>query len=123
MAADWLNKLAENDAIIINLQVINEFCHVAIRKMDDLVDARIKEIASDFMKWGQAAITPETVEAAWTIRQRYTYSWFDSLLLASALQLNCSFFLSEDLQDRHDVVGLTIINPFHAKPSDFLKRI
>jgi len=123
IATLWLDELAKREAIMINLQVINEFCHVAIRKMDHLGDAQIKDIAADFAKWGNDPVNDKTYEAAWLLRQRYLYSWFDSLLLASAHQLRCSFFLSEDLQNGHDVVGLTIINPFRAKPSDFLKRI
>ena len=94
IATLWLDELAKREAIMINLQVINEFCHVAIRKMDHLGDAQIKDIAADFAKWGNDPVNDKTYEAAWLLRQRYLYSWFDSLLLASAHQLRCSFFLS-----------------------------
>lgn len=120
IAVQWLDELARRGAIRINLQVINEFCHVALRKFEGRSDSDIKAMASTLSQWGQEPITAETIEAAWVIRQNFRYSWFDSLLLASAHQLKCSFFLSEDLQNGHDVVGLTILNPFIAQPSDFL---
>ena len=122
IAVEWLDELAKRDAIRINLQVINEFCHVALRKFEGRSDSDIKAMASTLSQWGQEPITAETIEAAWVIRQNFRYSWFDSLLLASAHQLKCSFFLSEDLQNGHDVVGLTVLNLFLAKPSEFLQR-
>jgi len=120
IALQWLDELARRDAIRINLQVINEFCHVALRKFEARSDSDIKAMASTLEQWGRDPITNEISAAAWVIRQNFRYSWFDSLLLASAHNLKCSFFLSEDLQNGHDVVGLTILNPFLATPSDFL---
>ena len=35
---------------------------------------------------------------------------------ASAIELGCSHFLSEDLQDGHVIGGLTVINPFLHAP-------
>jgi predicted nucleic acid-binding protein len=42
------------------------------------------------------------------------------LLLASALELGCSHFLPEDLQDGQQIGGLTIINPFLHAPEAIL---
>jgi predicted nucleic acid-binding protein len=39
-------------------------------------------------------------------------------LLASALELGCSHFLSEDLQDGQQIGDPTIINPFLHAPED-----
>ncbi len=44
---------------------------------------------------------------------RYRFSYFDSLILASALTANCQILYSEDLQHGQVIDGrLTIINPF-----------
>ena len=42
------------------------------------------------------------------------YSWWDSLMLAAALQADCRLFVSEDLQDGRDLGGMRIANPFAA---------
>ena len=122
-AVEWLDELAKRNALVINLQVINEICHVALRKMDDLSLEHVQDVASAFMEWGKQPVTEETFEVSWSIRRHYGYSWFDSLLLASAHQLECSFFLSEDLQDGQDVMGLTIINPFKHSASQVLIQV
>ncbi|TVR67355.1 MAG: PIN domain-containing protein [Candidatus Competibacteraceae bacterium] len=52
------------------------------------------------------------VETAWILLDRYRFSYFDSLILASALTANCEVLYSEDLQHGQVIDGrLTIINP------------
>lgn len=47
------------------------------------------------------------------IFQRYSISWWDSLIVAVALRSNCSLLLTEDLQDGSRIDDrLTIMNPF-----------
>jgi len=53
------------------------------------------------------------VETAWMLLDRYWFSYFDSLILASALTANCQILYSEDFQHGQVIDGrLTIINPF-----------
>ncbi|MBV8802903.1 MAG: PIN domain-containing protein [Gammaproteobacteria bacterium] len=49
---------------------------------------------------------------ALALAKRTGYSFYDSLILASALAGNCKEIYTEDLQDNHFIAGLTIINPF-----------
>lgn len=45
--------------------------------------------------------------------ERYGYSYFDSLMLASALEQGCSILYSEDMQHGQILEGgLRIIDPF-----------
>ena len=54
-----------------------------------------------------------THEAALEIAQRDGLSFYDSLIVASALEAGCSTLLSEDMQDGRAIAGrLTIRNPF-----------
>jgi predicted nucleic acid-binding protein len=44
---------------------------------------------------------------------KYRFSYWDSLILAAALESTCSFVYSEDLQDGQRIENrLTVINPF-----------
>jgi predicted nucleic acid-binding protein len=63
--------------------------------------------------------------AARDIHAAYKCSWWDCVLIASAIELGCTHFLSEDLQDGQRIVaggrrGLTIVNPFAHSPDQIL---
>jgi predicted nucleic acid-binding protein len=75
--------------------------------------------------FGISPLTIETTLAARDVLLRFRYSWWDSLLLASAVELGCTHFLSEDLQDGQRIVagsrrGLTIVDPFAHSPDQIL---
>jgi predicted nucleic acid-binding protein len=121
---DWLRALGQRRLGRSNLQVANEFVDVVLRKRRDIDPETVFRLADDIQAWGAAAISDETVQAARYVRRRTAYSWWDCLLLASALELGCTHFLSEDLQDgqRIDMGGraLTIVDPFAHSPEQFL---
>jgi predicted nucleic acid-binding protein len=50
----------------------------------------------------------------------HQFSWWDCLLLASAIELGCTHFLSEDLKDGQTIEGLTILSPFAHTPDQIL---
>jgi predicted nucleic acid-binding protein len=60
------------------------------------------------------------VDEARRLHLRYRYSWWDCLLLASAIELGCTHFLSEDLHNGQAIEGLTIIDPFAHSPDQIL---
>jgi len=98
--------------LIINVQVINEFYNVLLRK--NIEDNVIQEkINSQLEICSASELSLKTVFSAWELRKKYKYSYWDSLILASALENSCSILYSEDMQ--HDQViedNLKIINPF-----------
>jgi len=98
--------------LIINVQVINEFYNVLLRK--NIEDNVIQEkIHSQLEICSASELSLKTVFSAWKLREKYKYSYWDSLILASALENSCSILYSEDMQ--HDQViedNLKIINPF-----------
>jgi predicted nucleic acid-binding protein len=51
-------------------------------------------------------------QRALDVRARYHYGFYDSLIIAAALDAGCTWLYSEDLQDRQRIEGLTISNPF-----------
>jgi predicted nucleic acid-binding protein len=44
--------------------------------------------------------------------ERYRLSWYDSLILAAAIEAGCSVVYSEDLQDGFAAGGVKVMNPF-----------
>jgi len=54
-----------------------------------------------------------TILLACDITKRYSYSYYDSLIISAALEANCSILYSEDMQNGQIVENtLKIVNPF-----------
>jgi predicted nucleic acid-binding protein len=119
----WLAELSVRRRGLTNLQVANEFANVVFKRLPQLSPAEVFAMSDDILVWGASPISVETVATARDTCLRYHYSWWDCLLLASALELGCTHFLSEDLQDgqRIDMGGraLTIVDPFAHSPEQF----
>jgi len=46
------------------------------------------------------------------IKENWKYSFYDSIIIASALKLNCRVLYSEDMHHQQHIEHLTIRNPF-----------
>lgn len=119
-AAAWMVTLAEQQVACINLQVLNEMTHVLLRRRWFETTDAVFSIVDSLAELGDSPIGWTEVGGARRLHLSTGYSWWDCLLLASALGLGCSHFLSEDLQDGHQIAGLTIVDPFAHTPRDIL---
>ncbi len=55
----------------------------------------------------------QTILNACDIADKYKLSFYDSLIIAAALECECSILYSEDMQDKQIIDGrLKIVNPF-----------
>lgn len=98
---------------LISVQVLNECSNVLIKKRK-IDKSLVRSTLQDILKFVSVeAIGLPVVETAWILLDRYRFSYFDSLILASALTAHCQILYSEDLQHGQVIDGrLTIINPF-----------
>ena len=103
--------LANN--IAVSTQVINEVCVNLIKKAK-FSEADIQELLQDFYFNYQVIGVDSIIQLdASKLRQNYCFSYWDSLIVASALNASADILYSEDMQDRLVVnKSLTIINPF-----------
>jgi predicted nucleic acid-binding protein len=102
---------------IISLQVVNETIYVLLKKFKFPHHELEKVI--EFMKQNfvisdlNIAILDQTVKIA----AKYGFSFWDSMMVASALNNHCSVLYSEDLQHNQIIEDrLQIINPFQNFP-------
>ncbi len=98
--------------IFVSTQVLNEFYSVLLKNgfPDDRIIVFLNDIISNTFVIPQNI---EIVKFAWSLKLKYKCSLWDSLIIASALQNNCSVLFSEDLQHNQTINGsLKIINPF-----------
>lgn len=98
----------------ISVQILNEFVHVARRKLRkdwadiDYALARITATARVIHP-----LTFATHRKAVALAKRHMFSIYDALVVTSALEGDCDTLLSEDMHHGLVVDGkLTILNPF-----------
>lgn len=102
-----------NNEIVLSPQVINEFIAVTLRKRI-LPSEQVISYATKFMQvFEVTAMTRQTISAALDVMTRYQFSYWDSLILAAALESRCQYLYTEDLQDGQEVEEfLKVCNPF-----------
>ena len=126
IAHQWFLELIRQQGAQINLQVLNEATNAMIRKRWFESPRQVYAIVDDFAELGDAPVGWNDIVAARTLHFHLHYSWWDCLLLASALELGCTHFLSEDLQDGQVISdgsrSLTIVNPFAHSPEHILTQ-
>jgi predicted nucleic acid-binding protein len=117
---EWLMALGQRSLGRANLQVANEFTHIVLRKRHDIDPETVFRMADEILVWGSAPVSFDTVRGARHIRVQTDYSWWDCLLLAAAVELGCTHFLSEDLHDGQRIGDLTIVDPFAHSPEQII---
>ncbi len=98
---------------IVSTQVINEVCFV-LRRRDSWNETQILGLIKSFYL-DYTIITHEQsiLLDACRLRQRYSVSFWDSLIIACALHSKANVLYSEDMQDGLVIDGvLPIVNPF-----------
>src|SRR5437870_63840 len=82
----------------ISTQVILENINVCVKKFKRSKSFAISHARSLQLSCEVLAVTNQTMTKAFFVFERYGYSIFDSLILATALQGNCKILYSEDMQ-------------------------
>lgn len=110
---DWIRKLATEHEIVVSTQVMIELRSVLTRKFApplspaDTRDAL--EVLSAFEVVGaHSSLVLDAHELA--VRERL--SWFDALILESAIRSRCDVLYSEDLDHQRRFGTLSVLNPF-----------
>ena len=104
------NILAERPKIAS--QVISEYLNVT-RRILALPKADIVIQCANLLNG--CPITPisaNTLISAATLIEKYGFQIFDAVIVAAALEADCTVLYSEDMQHGFKVESLTILNPF-----------
>ena len=106
------NTLATETGLYLSTQVINEVCVNLIKKAK-FQENQIQNLIQGFYQIHQIVeIDINILLKASTLRTQYLFSFWDSLIIASALSVNTNQLYSEDMQHGLIIEGLQIINPF-----------
>ncbi len=101
--------------VVVSTQVINETCVNLLRQVA-FSEAHIRELVAAFdARCSVADLNRHTLQEASRLRETYSLSFWDSMIVASALRSGCDVLYTEDMQDGLRVDGkLTTVDPFAA---------
>ena len=99
---------------VISYQVVQEVLNVGFKSTKTLLTMPeaallVESFSIDFQIVSWSLLL---VEQALTIKERFRFQWYDSLIVAAALQAQCDVLYTEDLQHGQRIEGLTVVNPF-----------
>jgi predicted nucleic acid-binding protein len=99
----------------LSVQVLNEFVAVARRKQnktwDEITDAVADTLA---LVDPPLALSLDLHVAARALAETQRLSFYDALIVASAIEAGCDVLYSEDMQHGRAIGRLTIRNPFEG---------
>ena len=110
--------MTDSENTIVSAQIINEVCANALKKAA-FTEAQTKLLIQTFeTRCTVVAPNIEILIKASDLRSRYHFSFWDSLIVSSALSVNTDVLYSEDMQDGLIVDRqLAIVNPFKQEIS------
>ena len=105
--------IANNTDTFISTQVLSELSNTLKKKFKlnwNNIENVISEVSTDFNVYVNKLVT---IEHACHVADKYQYSYYDSQIIAAALQCGCKTLYSEDMQEGQVIENsLTIVNPF-----------
>jgi predicted nucleic acid-binding protein len=99
---------------IVSFQVVQEVLNALTTKFATVVpaDRAYDALENVLVPLWRVMPTESLYRRALEVQSRYSYGFYDSLIIAAALTAGCTRLLSEDLQDGQRIEGLVIENPF-----------
>ncbi|HUY15309.1 MAG TPA: PIN domain-containing protein [Terriglobia bacterium] len=114
LAGQLIRKAATTRKGIISYQVVQEFFNVALRRFAQPMTGPEAEqyLATVFRPLLAVHSSQALYGEALRLSGRYQLHWHDSLIVAAAMQGQCSVLFSEDLQHGQRFEDLQVLNPF-----------
>ena len=108
-----LDELWRTRSGTLSTQVLSEFYVVATRTFDPpMPRATARRIVGAYTAWPVVGVDGPLILAASSLEERHTLSFWDALIIEAAARAGATRLLSEDLQTRRRIRGVTIENPF-----------
>jgi predicted nucleic acid-binding protein len=114
LAKNLVRRAIETRGGVVSYQVVQEFLHVALRRFANpmsRVDAE-QYLSTVFRPLLSVHSSQALYGEALRIGARFRLAWYDSLIVASAIEGQCDVLYSEDFQDGQQIGSVRISNPF-----------
>jgi predicted nucleic acid-binding protein len=98
---------------VVSTQVLQEFYVILTRKLEPALESgKACEAVQSLCKFPVVHIDPDMVLSAIRRSRAAELSFWDSLVIETAVHGQCGILLSEDLQDGQVIDGVRVENPF-----------
>lgn len=95
------------------MQVLSEYyVNVTQNMRPGLTHAEAWSDVEALRAWEPIPTSFALLERGYRIQMRYGLSWWDSLIVAAAVESSCKEIISEDLGSGQVYEGVAVINPF-----------
>ena len=113
-AARLVRDAVDTGKGMVSYQVVQEFFNVAFRRFAQPMSAAEAEqyLITVFRPLLAIHSSPALYVEALRIAGKHRLAWYDSIIVASALEGECETLYSEDFQQGRQIEGLRIHNPF-----------
>jgi predicted nucleic acid-binding protein len=113
-SARLIKSAIETRGGIVSYQVVQEFFNVALRRFAKPMSTADAEqyLSTTFRPLLSVHSSPALYGEALRIGARFRLAWYDSLIVASAIEGQCDVLYSEDFQDGQQFGTVVISNPF-----------
>ena len=98
----------------ISYQVVQETLNVATRRLGFSYSDSRTLLADVLAPLWTVHPSRELYERGLALRDRYGFNFYDSMIVAGAVESGCARLYSEDLQHGQRIQSLTIENPFRT---------
>lgn len=96
----------------ISFQVVQETLNVMTRKLKVPPDTARQLLNRILMPLCRVFPTQALYQSTLDLQTRYRLSFYDSLIVAAAIEAGCRTLYTEDLQHGQQISGVIITNPF-----------
>ena len=121
-ARRWFDQLRRTNTLVLSAQSVLEYYAVARRRFVHVSRPQLRSFARSLLPLCRAPAGLAVAETAWKLEDQTGYGWYDCLLLASATESKCRYFVSEHLQHGRKIDDLTIISPSRVTPTEVLSH-
>jgi len=113
-SAQLIRQAIDTKAGLVSYQVVQEFFNLALRRFAKPMSGGEAEqyLATIFRPLLAVHSSHGLFAHALQLSSGHQLAWYDSLILASAIESRCSVLYSEDFQHQRRFGDLRIVNPF-----------
>jgi predicted nucleic acid-binding protein len=114
-ALQLVEELWDSGKGVVSTQVLQELCVNLRKKVDPPRSAdELRRLIRDYMSWEVVVNTAESIVEALDLEVRYRTSFWDALILHSALHCGATILYTEDLATGQKYGAIQVVNPLIA---------
>ena len=115
IAEQLIRQSLENGSGCISYQVVQETINIVTRKLKASPEEARQLLDNILEPLWRVNPSRALFRRGLEIQARYKFGFYDSLIIAAALDAGCRTLYTEDLQHEQQIEDLTIVNPFRTR--------